>query len=387
MAEDFQLNEEYVYRLAPDGKAVQAAQKLLKANAFRNPRCVAEGRQFEARCQGSALDPYRVSVDLTDQDRPQTACNCDSFKLPCKHALGLLLLAVRSPGLFGLSGAAARPGTRTVASPTPREAVADQPREAPKDVGEALFQAILEAPDDDTPRLIYADWLDEYGDPDRAEFIRGQVALAKQEAADARGKALAKRVKALWTAHRAEWLADLPEGLRARKNLAYHRGFFEELHLPLTIWQAHAAQLFARCPIVRLRLSGRLDRRKLAPLVVVPELKRLRELSLEGATFHEPLKTLQLLFDTPFFANIVRLNLAGCAFSSRELSVLLKSPLATHLRSLDLSGTAIGPTGVQSLLTTAALPALTEVVLYGVPLSTREQTALRDHFGARVLLD
>jgi uncharacterized protein (TIGR02996 family) len=37
---------------------------------------------------------------------------------------------------------------------------------------------ICENPDDDTVRLVYADWLDENGDPDRAAFIRVQVQIA-----------------------------------------------------------------------------------------------------------------------------------------------------------------------------------------------------------------
>ena len=44
---------------------------------------------------------------------------------------------------------------------------------------EAFMQAILDAPDDDTPRLIFADWLDEHGEAERAEFIRVQCELAK----------------------------------------------------------------------------------------------------------------------------------------------------------------------------------------------------------------
>jgi uncharacterized protein (TIGR02996 family) len=44
---------------------------------------------------------------------------------------------------------------------------------------DAFLQAILENPDDDTPRLIYADFLDEHGDPDRDEFIRVQSLLAR----------------------------------------------------------------------------------------------------------------------------------------------------------------------------------------------------------------
>src|SRR5262245_2593359 len=51
--------------------------------------------------------------------------------------------------------------------------------EIPRMSGEGFLAAIRAAPDDDTPRLVYADWLDEHGDPDRAEFIRVQVELAR----------------------------------------------------------------------------------------------------------------------------------------------------------------------------------------------------------------
>jgi uncharacterized protein (TIGR02996 family) len=44
--------------------------------------------------------------------------------------------------------------------------------------GDALFQAILRHPDEDTPRLAYADWCDENGQPERAEFIRLQIETA-----------------------------------------------------------------------------------------------------------------------------------------------------------------------------------------------------------------
>jgi uncharacterized protein (TIGR02996 family) len=42
---------------------------------------------------------------------------------------------------------------------------------------DALLRAVVANPDDDAPRLVYADWLDEHGDPDRAEFIRIQIEL------------------------------------------------------------------------------------------------------------------------------------------------------------------------------------------------------------------
>lgn len=44
----------------------------------------------------------------------------------------------------------------------------------------AFLQAIIEHPDDDGARLVYADWLEERGDP-RGAFIRVQCELAKIE--------------------------------------------------------------------------------------------------------------------------------------------------------------------------------------------------------------
>lgn len=44
---------------------------------------------------------------------------------------------------------------------------------------DALFHAICQHPEEDTPRLMYADWLEENGEADRAEFIRIQCELAQ----------------------------------------------------------------------------------------------------------------------------------------------------------------------------------------------------------------
>ena len=45
--------------------------------------------------------------------------------------------------------------------------------------GAALLRAIRDMPDEDTPRLMYADFLQEEGDPARAELIRVQVERAR----------------------------------------------------------------------------------------------------------------------------------------------------------------------------------------------------------------
>lgn len=48
--------------------------------------------------------------------------------------------------------------------------------------GPAILRSVLERPADDSPRLIYADWLDDQGGKEpvaRAAFIRAQIALAR----------------------------------------------------------------------------------------------------------------------------------------------------------------------------------------------------------------
>src|SRR5262245_1043172 len=89
---------------------------------------------------------------------------------------------------------------------------------------EGLLAAIWEQPHDDTPRLIYADWLEEHGQPERAEFIRVQCELARFEEWDEspRKDELAKREKKLTTKHRKTWLATLPAGLKRDR---FVRGF------------------------------------------------------------------------------------------------------------------------------------------------------------------
>ena len=41
-----------------------------------------------------------------------------------------------------------------------------------------MLRAVLVSPEDDAPRMVYADWLDENGQEVRAEFIRVQIKLA-----------------------------------------------------------------------------------------------------------------------------------------------------------------------------------------------------------------
>ena len=73
----------------------------------------------------------------------------------------------------------------------------------------ALLRRCREAPADDTPRLVLADWLDEQGDADRAAFIRVQLALSHPSADCGRHRELKSLERGLLAAHAEEWTGEL----------------------------------------------------------------------------------------------------------------------------------------------------------------------------------
>src|SRR5436309_75427 len=84
----------------------------------------------------------------------------------------------------------------------------------------AFLDAIKDGPDDDTPRLILADWLQENGDEHdhaRGEYLRLECWSAQlPEGAPARTE-MEREAARLWRERAPAWLAGLPEGLRCRR--------------------------------------------------------------------------------------------------------------------------------------------------------------------------
>src|SRR3954471_17475622 len=94
-----------------------------------------------------------------------------------------------------------------------------------------LLRAIRHDPDDDSLRLVYADWLEEHGGPEglaRAEFIRVQMELARAGGDDPRAAGLRARQDALLERHGADWAAPVA-GLA--REYTFRRGFVEEVTL------------------------------------------------------------------------------------------------------------------------------------------------------------
>lgn len=73
--------------LAPDAASVAAARKLARPAPWTETG--ADARAVWGLCRGSGARPYEVAVDLAG---PAFKCSCPSRKIPCKHALALLLL-------------------------------------------------------------------------------------------------------------------------------------------------------------------------------------------------------------------------------------------------------------------------------------------------------
>ena len=69
----------------------------------------------------------------------------------------------------------------------------------------SFLEYILAHPDEDAPRLVLADWLEEHGEDARAEFIRVQIERARLPAWDAHQVRLRLREKELLKQHGQKW--------------------------------------------------------------------------------------------------------------------------------------------------------------------------------------
>lgn len=74
--------------LAPDASSQRSARTLASARSWLLTG-FAEPASLWGECRGSGAAPYRTVIDTGG---PAYKCSCPSRKIPCKHALGLMLL-------------------------------------------------------------------------------------------------------------------------------------------------------------------------------------------------------------------------------------------------------------------------------------------------------
>jgi uncharacterized protein (TIGR02996 family) len=177
---------------------------------------------------------------------------------------------------------------------------------------DAFLNAIIASPEDDAPRLIYADWLDERGDPAdaaRAEFIRVQVELSRLADDDPRRPPLEDREHELLAGHVARWLGDWP---RYVPRWRFERGFLAEIETDTGTLADRGADLFARHPITRLVLEP------------------------EDASDHDP-GPVEEVGAAAWLSRLAGLRLHVWSMSVGAAAPVLASPWLTGLTELDAS--------------------------------------------------
>jgi uncharacterized protein (TIGR02996 family) len=206
---------------------------------------------------------------------------------------------------------------------------------------EQLYEQIVRNPDDDAPRLVYADAI-ERRDPAHAEFIRLQIARFRDEAARGvpRG-APSPREAALRTQHGARWahfIAPLARGHRADapfQGYEFERGFVALLRTEPDMVAGMGDRLLAMAPIEHLELTRE---GPFIPALTAPCLGRLRTLTLNSLG----------LGDDDAVALAERGHLERCEW-------------------LDLEGNRITGRGAAALLDSSAIRRVPFVILRGNP--------------------
>jgi uncharacterized protein (TIGR02996 family) len=249
----------------------------------------------------------------------------------------------------------------------------------------AFIERIREQPDDDGPRLIFADWLDERGDP-RGEFIRVQCALARLPDGDARRSNLELAEHQLLESHQAAWTAPLA-GLAS--DWTYRRGFIDSLSVTAVAFLERGGEIFRLGPVRRIRFvdSGHC----FVKLVESPFLGKVREIDLCGSFLGnngvsllsraKQLSRLELLHlgfndlsdpalkalaDMPHLANLSELYLDdNRQIGPPGLRAIADSPYLGNLRRLDLGGNNLTETALKVLINGDALKKLDALTLAG----------------------
>jgi uncharacterized protein (TIGR02996 family) len=226
---------------------------------------------------------------------------------------------------------------------------------------DALTRAVCAEPGDDTARLVYADWLDENGDPDRAEFIRLQCHLEASDPFAPGRRALLCREWDLLRRHGERWIRKdrLGEGVWAEglwacpPHTQFRRGFIDRGWFKSPgAFARMAPKLLTRAPVTGIRLW--------APYRIRPDRDRwftntyynithdilrrshgwfpAQPLRQPGGTeFPEPDEFRRMVESEPF-GRLRSFAMDAIYSDRRHLEALAASPAAPRLWELDLSG-------------------------------------------------
>ena len=244
----------------------------------------------------------------------------------------------------------------------------------------ALLAAIAARPADDTPRLVYADWLDDHDQPARAEFIRVQCEVARIDglpSAEAQGYAdLYRRQDALFAGQRRALLGPLAADLGPH-DVTFDRGFITEIGLTDAAFVAHADRLAALAPPPDVSVTAAAPTERFLRSSHVGLVTGLRWES----TAIDPAEV-QLNIPPPreIWSRLRVLNVTGCGIDDFGLTALADHADTKYpaLTDLDVSWNEIGDDGVRALVESPLWPRLRVLVIGSNPISDEGAAALAD---------
>jgi uncharacterized protein (TIGR02996 family) len=202
---------------------------------------------------------------------------------------------------------------------------------------DALYQAIIAQPDEDTPRLVFADWLEEHGQGDRAAFIRAQIEEARAEPFSKQAREADERGDDLRRKHWREWTADVRELV---ERCRFERGFIGHVGADPGSFVPVAEALFEAHPIQSLRLGpphhDPEHRASLVPVFELPCLARLRRLEFSPRTEFLDDEYMALA-TSAHLAGVTDLSLTVCPIYPPWLAELLVGDAFPALAGLDVA--------------------------------------------------
>jgi uncharacterized protein (TIGR02996 family) len=218
---------------------------------------------------------------------------------------------------------------------------------------EALLAAIRTAPDDDLPRLVYADWLEENGDSlpaaerhsagDRAAFIRAQIESARAEPYSIPARSAAERAgKLLHSINRENWTQHL-RGMVL--DCEFERGFVGHAIVDVAQFPEVANTLFDSDPVRSLRAvrPGHLEYEVLLdPFFAAPRLTQLTALDLQNSelNYDDPEK----LIACPHLTGLTHLSLRSNPLNPDWFRRFIEGDQFPNLTSLDVADNShLGP--------------------------------------------
>lgn len=211
---------------------------------------------------------------------------------------------------------------------------------------QAFLNEILTNPQDDAPRLVYADWLEERGDP-RGQFIRLQCEAERLPASFDRDDLLYE-AKLLRREYGKKWDREVRKQVG---RFEYRRGFIEHVSMKVGKFVEKADQFLNLAPIHSAKL--RMDRDRVGDLASCPSLRRLERLSLNSVGMAA--KRAPEFFGSEHFSQLTHLDLGNNNLGKKGIQVLVERARFDQLCGLCVDGNNLQDQGVEILMQWSAL--------------------------------